>query len=114
RAIEKCEPLGDIVVNRSTTNRFRHFEKWRADLQGFLAIGDGVCAFNPAYGQGMSVAAVCAVILKEEVDRLGPTSPRLPKRFFAEQARFLGAVWGLAAGADFIWPTTEGHRPFGS
>lgn len=23
-------------------------------------------------------------------------------------------MWGLAAGADFIWPTTEGDRPLGS
>lgn len=114
RVLEKCEPLGDIVGNRSTTNRFRHFERWNESVPGFIAIGDGVCAFNPAYGQGMSVAAACAGILKDLVSELGPSSPRLPKRFFAEQGRFLGAVWGLAAGADFMWPTTEGHRPFGS
>ena len=46
-AVSLCEPLSDIVVNRSTTNRFRHYETWRAELDGFLAIGDGVCAFNP-------------------------------------------------------------------
>lgn len=114
RALEKCEPLGDIVSNRSTTNRFRHFERWKADVPGLLAIGDGVCAFNPAYGQGMSCAAACAAILRDLVADLGPASPRLPKRFFSEQGRFLEAVWGLAAGADFIWPTTEGTRPFGA
>jgi hypothetical protein len=113
-AVERCEPLSDIVANRSTTNRFRHYEKWRANVDGFLAVGDSVCAFNPVYGQGMSTSAVCASILQKHVAELGPTSERLPGVHFAEQGRFLAGVWGLAAGADFAWPMTRGHRPLAS
>jgi hypothetical protein len=113
-AVERCEPLSDIVANRSTTNRFRHYEKWRANVDGFLAVGDSVCAFNPVYGQGVSTSAVCASILQKHVAELGPTSERLPGVHFAEQGRFLAGVWGLAAGADFAWPMTRGHRPLAS
>ena len=114
QAIRMCEPLGDIVPNRSTTNRFRHYESWRGELDGFVAVGDGVCAFNPVYGQGMSTAAVCAATLEKALHTVGLSARELPKRHFRDQAKFLSGVWNLSAGADFVWPTTVGTRPLGS
>ena len=92
-------------------NRFRHFERWPERLDGFLAVGDAVCAFNPVYGQGMTTAAGAATLLAETLDRVGPTSPALPRTFFRAQARFLGDAWSLATGADFRFPGTTGARP---
>ena len=114
QAVRMCEPLGDVVVNRSTTNRFRHYETWSAELDGFLAIGDSVCAFNPVYGQGMSTAAASAGELERAIQAVGVGAEALPRAHFEAQARFLTGVWSLAAGADFIWPTTSGDRPRGS
>ncbi|MGH7434531.1 MAG: NAD(P)/FAD-dependent oxidoreductase [Polyangiaceae bacterium] len=113
RAVARCEPLSDIVVNRSTTNRFRRYDTWTGALDGFLALGDAVCAFNPVYGQGMSTAAVCACLLEETLRSVGPSPRGLPPAHFAAQAEFLKSVWALASGADFVWPTTVGRRPRG-
>jgi 2-polyprenyl-6-methoxyphenol hydroxylase-like FAD-dependent oxidoreductase len=114
RAVARCKPLSDVVVNRSTTNRFRHYESWAAELDGFLAIGDGVCSFNPVYGQGMSAAAASASELENAIKKVGLSPRALPRAHFAAQARFLSAVWSLASGADFVWPTTTGNRPPGA
>jgi 2-polyprenyl-6-methoxyphenol hydroxylase-like FAD-dependent oxidoreductase len=114
RAIARCEPLSDVVVNRSTTNRFRHYETWAGRLDGFLALGDAVCAFNPVYGQGMSTAAACARELEDAIERVGTSPSDLPREHFAAQAKFLSAVWALASGADFLWPATTGNRPRGA
>jgi 2-polyprenyl-6-methoxyphenol hydroxylase-like FAD-dependent oxidoreductase len=114
QALSQCEPLGDVVVNRSTTNRFRHYETWRGKLDGFLAIGDGVCAFNPVYGQGMSAAAASASELERVIRAVGISAQALPAAHFAAQAKFLSGVWSLAAGADFVWPLTTGKRPPGA
>jgi 2-polyprenyl-6-methoxyphenol hydroxylase-like FAD-dependent oxidoreductase len=114
KALAHAEPLSDIVVNRSTTNRFRHYESWDVELDGFLALGDSVCAFNPVYGQGMSTAAVSAAELATAIKTVGTSPEALPRAHFAAQARFLTSVWSLAAGADFIWPATMGDRPAGS
>jgi hypothetical protein len=109
-AVALAEPLSGISGNRSMANVFRRYDKWPKPLGGFIALGDSVCAFNPIYGQGMSSATACASILGEAVHEAGATD-RLPALFFKRQAAFLASVWNLATGADFRWPTTEGHRP---
>ena len=110
-AVQLAEPISPVYSNRAMANRFRHFERWPPRLDGFLAVGDSVCAFNPVYGQGMTVAAGAALLLAESLDRVGPTSPALPRAFFRGQARFLADAWSLATGADFRFPGTTGERP---
>jgi len=110
-AVELAEPISPVYSNRAMANRFRHYERWTQRLDGFLAVGDSVCAFNPVYGQGMTTAAVAATLLAESLDRVGPTSPALPRTFFRAQARFLRDAWSLATGADFRFPGTTGERP---
>ena len=99
-AVALSEPVSDIYCHRAMANRHRHYERWTAAPAGFLAIGDAVSAFNPVYGQGMSVAAACARILDETLTTNGPTSAELPCRFFAAQAPFVQDVWGMATGAE--------------
>ena len=110
-AVQLAEPISPVYSNRAMANRFRHYERWPARLDGFLAVGDSVCAFNPVYGQGMTTAAVAACILADCLARVGPTSPTLPPTFFRAQGRFLGEPWSLATGADFRFPGTAGERP---
>lgn len=113
-AVKVCTPMSDVVVNRSTTNRFRRYETWKVELDGFLAVGDSVCAFNPVYGHGMSSAAASAGELTRAIATVGLGPARLPREHFSNQAKFLRNVWALAAGADFAWPHTAGPRPSGS
>jgi flavin-dependent dehydrogenase len=110
RAVALATPLSDIAGNRSMANVFRRYDEWDAELRGFIALGDSVCAFNPIYGQGMSTAAACAGLLAEVLRARGKT-PAFERAFFARSAVFLKDVWNLATGADFRWPTTEGDRP---
>jgi 2-polyprenyl-6-methoxyphenol hydroxylase-like FAD-dependent oxidoreductase len=110
-AVALAEPLSPVYSSRMMANRFRHFERWTAQLPGLLAVGDAACAFNPVYGQGMTAAAVCASLLAEQLQAHGVLSPELPQAVFRAQATFLRTVWDLATGADFHFETTEGVRP---
>jgi 2-polyprenyl-6-methoxyphenol hydroxylase-like FAD-dependent oxidoreductase len=110
-AVARATPLSDIAGNRAMANLYRRYDRWRVRLPGFVAVADAVCAFNPIYGQGMSVAATCAGLLRDQLQESGPQDPRFAERFFARQARFVRTPWRLATGADFLWPNTEGKRP---
>jgi 2-polyprenyl-6-methoxyphenol hydroxylase-like FAD-dependent oxidoreductase len=62
-AIQNAKPVSGIYGYRFAENRLNHFEKLERSLEGFVALGDAVCQFNPIYGQGMSVAAIGAARL---------------------------------------------------
>jgi 2-polyprenyl-6-methoxyphenol hydroxylase-like FAD-dependent oxidoreductase len=111
QAVALAEPISPVYGHRAMANRFRHFERWSARLDGFVALGDAVCAFNPVYGQGMTAAAVSARLLGDWVAAAGASRPLIARRYFRAQARFLGEVWTLATGADFRFPKTTGPRP---
>src|SRR5579863_6352444 len=106
-----AEPISQVYSYRQMANRWRHYEKWKARLDGFVALGDSSCAFNPVYGQGMTSGALSALLLGQCLKNNTPDDLELPRKFFAAQARFQAEPWGLATGADFRIAGTEGKRP---
>jgi 2-polyprenyl-6-methoxyphenol hydroxylase-like FAD-dependent oxidoreductase len=103
--------LTEVRQSRSTKNTRRHYERVTMPA-GLVAMGDSLCAFNPIYGQGMSVAAMEA----EELARLAGRSARaLTEPGFAAHvhkrfARIVAFPWAAATGDDFRIPTTIGAR----
>jgi 2-polyprenyl-6-methoxyphenol hydroxylase-like FAD-dependent oxidoreductase len=111
-AVDHLEPVSKIYAYRQMPNRLRRYDTWNDAPRGFLAIGDSVCAFNPVYAQGMSVAAVEAATLHRCIEAGGPRADDLPARFFAAQSAEIGAPWAMATSADLSYPDTRGDRPF--
>jgi len=99
-AIKDAEPLSPIYGYRRTENRWRHFERMQRQPEGFVALGDAVCAFNPIYGQGMSVAAIGAVSLKKILQRYPYARTGFARTFHKELARVCALPWQLAAASD--------------
>jgi len=104
-AIKGAEPTSRIYAHRATANRLRHYEKIKLP-QGFICLGDAVCALCPVYGQGMTVSAIAATILR---DCLGDLNPA---RFQKKLAKSNSLSWMLATGQDLRFATTQGgSRP---
>lgn len=76
--------------------------------EGLLVVGDAVCSFNPIYAQGMTVAAVEALVLR---DCLARGAADLPRRFFRAAAKPIGQAWQMAAGGDLGLPEIAGTPP---
>jgi 2-polyprenyl-6-methoxyphenol hydroxylase-like FAD-dependent oxidoreductase len=113
-AIRRCKPIAEIARFGLKSSRWRHFEDLQTFPCGLLATGDAICRFNPIYGQGMSVAAMEAVILHRLLSQQRPQGERLPNlsaAFFAETAQLIDTPWWIAAVPDFIDPRTDGQRP---
>jgi len=103
------EPTSKMTAYRLSKNRWRHYERWKENLSGYIAMGDAACVFNPNQGQGMSVAATEAGILRKCLNET--TAPdSLPKRFFAAQARFQFNPWWLAVCNDLRFSSVQGER----
>jgi 2-polyprenyl-6-methoxyphenol hydroxylase-like FAD-dependent oxidoreductase len=116
QTIKDAKPLSRISGFRSTLNQRRHFESLTRWPERFVVVGDAACAFNPVYGQGMSVAAMTAVALKqglqEHIQRRGPTDMAgFARRMQRKVAKVSQGAWIIATGADARYPTTEGRQP---
>ncbi|MEV4704942.1 FAD-binding monooxygenase [Actinoplanes sp. NPDC049316] len=103
--ISRATPVSEPVPFRYP-GYVRHRYENLTDLPaGLLVTGDAVCGFNPVYGQGMSIAAMNAYALREELEHGGEPDPY---RYFAAVARDLEAPWRLAVGADLALPGVTG------
>jgi 2-polyprenyl-6-methoxyphenol hydroxylase-like FAD-dependent oxidoreductase len=107
-ALHSSKPTGDVARHRIPSNRWRHYDKLRRLPSGLLVIGDAICSFNPIYGQGMTVAAMDALVLR---DCLREGRSNLSRRFFASAAKRIGVAWQMAVGSDLALPEVQATRP---
>ncbi|MGW7368838.1 FAD-dependent oxidoreductase [Streptomyces sp. NPDC054841] len=101
-----AEPQTAPYGFRSTSNVRRRYDRPGRRPAGFLATGDALCTFNPIYGQGMSVAAMSAVALRDALgdQRRTPTTRRVQQALFDASRQ----AWDISAGADRKMPGAVG------
>lgn len=108
--VNAARPLTDIISYRFHANQRRLYEHMRRFPDGYLVLGDALCSFNPVYGQGMSVVALEAQALDEE---LTAGMHDLAARFYRRAQRIIDIPWDIATGEDLRIPQVEGTRPIG-
>jgi 2-polyprenyl-6-methoxyphenol hydroxylase-like FAD-dependent oxidoreductase len=109
-AIKGAERLSDVVRYGFPESTWRHYERLASFPRGLIPFGDAMCRFNPVWGQGMTVAAQEAVLLRRLLAR-GDQPGELAAAFFAEAAKLIETPWQQAAIPDFALPQTTGERP---
>ncbi|WP_245180686.1 NAD(P)/FAD-dependent oxidoreductase [Haloarcula amylovorans] len=102
----------DIAHYPFPANRRYRYETLDRFPEGLLVVGDGVASFNPLYGQGMSVAALEALLLHDTLRTDGLEN--LAPRFFERSEDVVDIAWAMAVGADFQFPQTTGPKPRGT
>lgn len=105
-AVRGADALGDPVQLRFMESVRRRYERLSRFPDGMMIIGDAFCTFNPIYGQGMTVASMEALALREHL-RKGPPHPH---RFTREVARIIDTPWDMSASGDLAWPGVAGNR----
>ncbi|WP_331727972.1 hypothetical protein [Streptomyces sp. NBC_01176] len=100
-----------MVVSRSTSNARRYLEKARQWPDRLVVLGDALATFNPAYGQGMSVAALGAQVPGREARRNALHVPGAARTIQRAAARSVEAAWTLAVSQDVLYPEVRGGAP---
>lgn len=105
-ALEGAVPVTDLQQSHFPASRRRRYDLLRAFPAGLLAIGDSIASFNPMYGQGMAVAAIEAVALRDALEQ-GPVDAIT---FFKKAHRIEDVAWKIATGGDLRYDEVQGKR----
>jgi 2-polyprenyl-6-methoxyphenol hydroxylase-like FAD-dependent oxidoreductase len=96
-AVREATPVGDIAVSRDTGALWHRYDRMPRFPAGLVVIGDGLCRLNPLHGQGMTMAALEALALRDCLRQHGPD---LPHRFFRAAADQIAPIWAMNAAHD--------------
>ena len=113
-ALRVARPLTPIRGYGTPENHLRHFERMQRWPTGFIVTGDAVCAFNPIYGQGMTVSALDAMTLQHCLQEQQRTPRADFEQHFQQQlARTVADAWFIATNQDLLRPGVRlrGARP---
>jgi 2-polyprenyl-6-methoxyphenol hydroxylase-like FAD-dependent oxidoreductase len=108
QVICEAEKLSPLMPYRFSTNLRRHYAELDRFPRGFLVYGDALCSFNPVYGQGMTVAIMESIALRQ---CLAEGTDDLARRFFRAASRLTDSPWQIAVGSDLQHPGVQGKRP---
>jgi len=113
RLLEEQSWVTDDIEHYPYPSSRRHrYETLDQFPDGLVVIGDAIASFNPIYGQGMSVAALEALVLHHVLKDSGADD--VGTRFFDHASDIVDNVWQIAVGADFAFPQTTGPKPTGT
>ena len=109
-AVQAAQPITKAYGYRGTDSRRRHYEQLTRWPDRYVVLGDAFCGFNPIYGQGMTVAAMSAVALGEEIHAAQGDLDGVGQRCLSRFSQITDGAWLLATSSDLEWPLTEGER----
>ena len=111
---QQLEPVGDVAIHRQTGNRRNRYGRSRSWPAGLLAVGDAYCAFNPVYGQGITVAACQALLIRDALKHDSSRAEQGPLETRRLQRRIGAAAdlpWQVATTEDLRHPSSSGSQP---
>ncbi|WP_169813473.1 2Fe-2S iron-sulfur cluster-binding protein [Nocardia vaccinii] len=103
-ALLSAESLTGISTYRYPANQRRRYERLSRFPDGLLVLGDAVCSFSPAFGQGMSVSALQAMELRKA---LAAGDDHLARRFFRAAAHVIDDPWLITRLFDLAMPHVD-------
>jgi 2-polyprenyl-6-methoxyphenol hydroxylase-like FAD-dependent oxidoreductase len=126
--MRESTPLTEPLKYTYPESTRRHYEKLSGLPDGLLVVGDAYCGFNPIYGQGITVAALEALILRRLLsptedraaqdraaqDRATGGSAGLARAYFRAAGKLVDEAWETSAASDLRFPEVEGERRRGA
>jgi hypothetical protein len=114
-AIKDAEAITPVYSYRGTENLLRHYDRLSRYPENLAVIGHAVCAFNPVYSQGMTVAALDAQMLDKCLQKQRERYPEGDLTGFARQfqqklAKLHTVPWTFAISQDSRYRGSTGAK----
>lgn len=106
--LRDATPVGQVSISRNTAAVWRRYDRMSRVPDGLVVVGDALCNLNPLYGQGMTMAALQALALRDCL-RAGRTD--LPRRFYRLAAEQIEPVWTENRANDRATSTNAKRTP---
>ncbi len=104
-ALRVARPLTPIRGYGTPENHLRHFERVQRWPAGLIITGDAVCAFNPIYGQGMTVSALDVMTLNQCLqEQQRSPKPNFEQHFQQQLSKTVADAWLISTSEDLRWP----------
>jgi 2-polyprenyl-6-methoxyphenol hydroxylase-like FAD-dependent oxidoreductase len=113
-ALRQASSSEPIARFRFPANVRRYFGGASELPAGLLPIGDVLCRFNPIYGQGMTIAAQEASLLRRLVSRPamdGDWQRELTQAYLVGCEALVDLAWSFSVIPDFAFAETSGTPP---
>jgi 2-polyprenyl-6-methoxyphenol hydroxylase-like FAD-dependent oxidoreductase len=104
-ALEDAEPVGETSTAKAAGAHRQLWEETADAPEGLVHVGDAAAMFTPLYGQGMTMAAVGAAALGEELGEHGADG--LAARFPRVLGALLDPAWEITTSRDARIPGAE-------
>ncbi|MBY0154322.1 FAD-dependent monooxygenase [Cytobacillus firmus] len=105
--------LSSTSTYRVPNITWRRFDKVNNFPNGLLMIGDTICRIDPFFGQGMSIAVMEALALKELLANETYTNQKMIETFHQKAVKIISPIWNMVITEDFRYPETIGKKPAG-
>jgi flavin-dependent dehydrogenase len=109
--LKKTHRISDIRIHKIPSSRWRHYEKLKSFPKNLILLGDSVCAFNPIFAQGMTVAAKSASLLNKML--LAKDLKGISDRYRKALPAIIKVPWLITGVLDMKYSQTKGKRPLG-
>ncbi len=103
----KAEVVAPPATYQMIGSQRRLWEKLDRRPEGFVVVGDAVTSFNPLYGQGMTMAALGATILKDVVAESGGEVAGIAEKVSRDLTPWTDIAFSMAAGQDSFYEGAE-------
>ena len=118
--MRESAPLTEPLKYTYPESAMRRYDKLAGLPDGLLVIGDAYCGFNPIYGQGITVAALQALILRRLLSPTQDSATKdsategLARAYFQAAGKLVDEAWETSAASDLRFPEVEGERRRGA
>ncbi|ALR11312.1 epoxide hydrolase [Mycobacteroides saopaulense] len=107
--LRSAVPIGDVHTFWYRDAVWRRYDQMEQFPEGLLVIGDAICSLDPIRGQGMTMALLEAVTLR---DCLFEGDTGLARRYFHAVGRRIDTVWQQNRMAAPLYTTAPADTPF--